>query len=149
MEHPTQPVSLTNLNAPTYCLLPDLPVGGRLSSFLSEWREVTSDKWLLDIVQNGLKLNLFCPTLPSFSHIVKTSFPLAADKKAWFALNAFKPEIAKLQADDYLEQVSRQALEDPTRLSVRKTPAAVAHRYRMASLGPLFGRPSANVLLPD
>ena len=58
-------------------------------------------------------------------------------------------KMAKMQADSYLEQVSRQALEDPTRLSVRKIPAAVARRYSMASLGPLFSRPSTNALLPN
>ena len=57
-------------------------------------------------------------------------------QKAWFALDAFKPEMAKMQADGYLEQVSRQALEDPTRLSVRKIPTAVARWYSTAPVRP-------------
>ena len=33
------------------------PVGGRLSLFLDGWKKVTSDRWILSIVQQGLKLS--------------------------------------------------------------------------------------------
>ncbi len=41
----------------TYCLRPDLPVGGRLLHFLPAWKEFTTDPWVLSIVQNGYALS--------------------------------------------------------------------------------------------
>ncbi|XP_069142249.1 uncharacterized protein [Argopecten irradians] len=37
---------------------PDLPVGGRLSFFLSEWKEITEDTWALSVVKEGLGIPL-------------------------------------------------------------------------------------------
>ena len=35
--------------------VPCLPVGGRLQAFVQNWTEVTKDKWILQVVQEGLK----------------------------------------------------------------------------------------------
>ncbi len=43
---------------PTYCLRPDLPVGGRLQQFLPAWQEFTADPWVLSIVRDGYALNM-------------------------------------------------------------------------------------------
>ena len=46
--------------AGTECLVvrPEIPVGGRLTQFLNNWREVTSDKWVLEVVEKGLTIDL-------------------------------------------------------------------------------------------
>ena len=36
--------------------LPDVPVGGRLSLFLKEWRSITNDTWTLSIIEEGYSL---------------------------------------------------------------------------------------------
>ena len=35
---------------------PDIPVGGRLAHFVEQWEELTDNKWVLSIVQNGFKI---------------------------------------------------------------------------------------------
>ena len=30
---------------------PEIPVGGRLSLFMNEWKKITNDKWVLEIIQ--------------------------------------------------------------------------------------------------
>ncbi|VDI40872.1 Hypothetical predicted protein [Mytilus galloprovincialis] len=37
-------------------LLPEIPVGGRLSLFLKEWTKITNDQWVLSIIKEGYKL---------------------------------------------------------------------------------------------
>ena len=37
-------------------LRPSVPVGGRLFLFLTEWKTITQDKYILNIVQSGLKI---------------------------------------------------------------------------------------------
>ena len=51
-------VILRNPDSPIFCLKPHLPVAGRLCHFVPFWRQVTSDPWVLDIVQNGCSLEL-------------------------------------------------------------------------------------------
>ncbi|XP_021346948.1 uncharacterized protein LOC110446233 [Mizuhopecten yessoensis] len=38
--------------------LPDLPVGGRLSHFVPQWKEITPDSWALGVVSKGLCIPL-------------------------------------------------------------------------------------------
>ena len=47
-----------------------LPVGGRLKHFLKQWKEITSDKWVLDVISKGLSLN-FKGSLPPLSSVPK------------------------------------------------------------------------------
>lgn len=61
-------------NAIRSCLRPDLPVGGRLPHFLDKWREVTSDRWVLDVVEQGLVID-FVGVPPKFNGIRETSMP--------------------------------------------------------------------------
>ena len=35
---------------------PDIPVGGRLAHFVEQWEELTDNKWILYIFQNGFKI---------------------------------------------------------------------------------------------
>ena len=35
---------------------PDIPVGGRLAYFVEQWEELTDNKWVLSIIQNGFKI---------------------------------------------------------------------------------------------
>ena len=42
---------------------PDIPVGGRLAHFVEQWEELTDNKWVLSIVQNGFKIP-FSSVLP-------------------------------------------------------------------------------------
>ncbi|VDI64057.1 Hypothetical predicted protein, partial [Mytilus galloprovincialis] len=37
-------------------LLPEIPVGGRLSLFLKEWTKITNDQWVLSYIKEGYKL---------------------------------------------------------------------------------------------
>ena len=56
----------------TVCLAvrPDLPVGGRLSHFVDKWRQVTTDKWVLEVVDRGLAIDLL--ETPPFQGILFT-----------------------------------------------------------------------------
>ena len=45
-------------------------VGGRLTLFLSEWKKITSDKWVLDTIENGYKLKFI--EIPHFLGIKPT-----------------------------------------------------------------------------
>ena len=64
--------------AGTQCLVvrSDLPVGGRLTHFLAEWRSVTSDKWVLEIIEKGLTIDL--ESAPPFRGLVATRPPAHA-----------------------------------------------------------------------
>jgi hypothetical protein len=53
----------------------DLTVWGRLKHFVSEWEKITSDKWVLDTVGEGLKLKF--KSLPPLS---KTPKPVSLPK---------------------------------------------------------------------
>jgi hypothetical protein len=41
--------------------LPNVPVSGRLSHFLSFWRTLTSDRWILEVVAQGYSLEILSP----------------------------------------------------------------------------------------
>ena len=51
-------------------LVPDLPVGGRLSAFADFWADLTQDQWVLDLVRGGYKLEL--NSVPPFNGLVTT-----------------------------------------------------------------------------
>ena len=53
--------------------IPDLPVAGRLSRFLPFWRTLTTDKWVLEVVAQGLSLEILSP--PPFNGLVTTNPP--------------------------------------------------------------------------
>ena len=42
----------------------EIPVGGRLTHFLTEWESITSDKWVLDLIREDYKLEFI--QKPSF-----------------------------------------------------------------------------------
>ena len=45
----------------TYCLKPQVPVGGRLSLFLPFWQSITTDQWVLQVVKHGYRLEFESP----------------------------------------------------------------------------------------
>ena len=47
---------LQSLPELVYSLLPHVPVAGRLTRFLPFWRQVTSDPWVLSVVEHGYRL---------------------------------------------------------------------------------------------
>jgi hypothetical protein len=47
---------IENDSVSTIAKFPEIPVGGRLSHFFAEWQKITNDQWVLDIIQNGYKL---------------------------------------------------------------------------------------------
>ena len=47
---------------------PKIPVGGRLTHFLKDWEQITQDKWVLEIVKQGYKLEF--KTIPVFNGII-------------------------------------------------------------------------------
>ena len=67
-----KPVSLNLQNFLTP--KPEVPVGGRLAHFLPEWQSVTSDKWVLEVIQHGYALE-FADMPPRFSGIRRTKMP--------------------------------------------------------------------------
>ena len=47
-----------SLQGDRHALLPDLPLGGRLTRFVDFWSKITSDQWVLSVIRNGYKLDL-------------------------------------------------------------------------------------------
>ena len=52
---------------------PEIPVGGSLSLFMNVWKKITDDKWVLEIVQKGYKLEFL--KKPAFRGIKHTRVP--------------------------------------------------------------------------
>ena len=52
---------------------PEIPVGGRLAHFLPEWEKITSDKWVLEVIREGYKLEFL--EKPPFLGIKPTNVP--------------------------------------------------------------------------
>ena len=64
---------LLNDNVSIVARCPEIPVGGRLTHFLTEWESITSDKWVLDLIREGYKLEFI--RKPSFRGIKETVVP--------------------------------------------------------------------------
>ena len=45
--------------------LPQIPVGGRLTLFLDNWKKITSDQWVLSVIKEGYKLEFLSIPLPT------------------------------------------------------------------------------------
>ena len=50
----------------------NLPVGGRISEYIEGWKKITSDKWVLSVIQEGLKLSFH--SIPKQEGIKITKF---------------------------------------------------------------------------
>ena len=57
-------------NVSTVARCPEIPVEGRLSHFLTEWENITSDKWVLELIREGYKLEFM--RKPPFRGIKET-----------------------------------------------------------------------------
>ena len=64
---------LLNDNVSIVARCPEIPVGGRLTHFLTEWESITSDKWVLDLIREGYKLEFI--RKPSFRGIKEAVVP--------------------------------------------------------------------------
>ena len=58
----------------------------------------------------------------------KVDAPISTPTRPLFALDAIKPELPKLKADEFLEEIARKALVDPTRVTSRRIPPSVSKR---------------------
>jgi ribonuclease HI len=54
-------------------LRPQIPVGGRLRYFLTNWKKITTDQWVLSLIKEGYKMEF--QNIPPFSGIKTTSIP--------------------------------------------------------------------------
>ena len=64
---------LLNDNVSIVARCPEIPVGGLLTHFLTEWESITSDKWVLDLIGEGYKLEFI--RKPSFRGKKDTVIP--------------------------------------------------------------------------
>ena len=62
-----------------HCLLPQLPVGGRLTHFVSEWEAVCTNPWVLSTLRDG-HLPLWKQEPPVFSGVRHTKVPESPEK---------------------------------------------------------------------
>ena len=77
-------------------MCPEIPVGGRLSHFLQNWQNITTDKWILSIIKSGYKLEFF--QKPYWTGIKKT---IVAPEN----LDTFETEINTLVEKNVIEKV--------------------------------------------
>ncbi|XP_021365668.1 uncharacterized protein LOC110458334 [Mizuhopecten yessoensis] len=80
---------------------PDLPVGGRLSAFFPQWKEITQDSWALSIVAEGLSIPLLREPPLTAEPIF---FPPPVDLEKALAV---RREIATLVEKSAVEEVPR------------------------------------------
>ena len=64
---------LNNDKVSVIAKFPQIPVGGRLSHFYENWKQITSDLWVLDLIQKGYKLEF--EEFPPFLGIKHTKVP--------------------------------------------------------------------------
>ena len=64
---------LLNDNVSIVARCQEIPVGGCLTHFLTDWESITSDKWVLDMIWEGYKLEFI--RKPSFRGIKETVIP--------------------------------------------------------------------------
>ena len=74
-----------------------MPVGGRLSAFLGGWKKITSDQWILGIIQRGLKLSF--QSMPEQRGVRVTRFGSLEQN------NIVKKEIQELLEKQAIERV--------------------------------------------
>ena len=77
-------------------MCPEIPVGGRLTKFLQNWEQITTDKWVLSIIKEGYKLEF--NQKPSWTGIKKT---IIFQEN----LDIFMEEINTLLEKDVIEKV--------------------------------------------
>ena len=80
------------------------PVGGRLTAFLDGWKKITSDQWILGIIQKGLKLSF--QTIPEQRGVRVTRFGSREQNK-----------VVKKEIQELLEKLT---IEKNTRLPSRE-----------------------------
>ena len=89
---------LLDQRRPCFCLLPSVPVAGRLQKFSSFWERLTSDPWILEIVHQGYKLELLYPDSPPRFSGIKVTWDHTGD-------TVLADEVAELCAKSAIERV--------------------------------------------
>lgn len=89
---------LQNDNVSIVAKCPEIPVGGRLTHFLTEWKSVTSDKWVLELIQDGYKLEFI--QKPPFRGIKATVVPISQR-------DSIAKEIESLLSKNAIERVQK------------------------------------------
>ena len=69
----------TVVSGDIHCLLPNVPVGGRLSLFLTEWERASGNPWVLSTLMEG-HLPRWKHGPPSFTGIRCTPVPSSQEK---------------------------------------------------------------------
>ena len=59
---------------------PHIPVGGRLCHFLEEWKAITSDQWVLEVIEHGYSLE-FMQQPPPPTGVRPTRLPSEQQKE--------------------------------------------------------------------
>ena len=85
----------------TFCERPHIPVGGRLTLFLSEWEKVTSNPWVISTLRDGHHPQ-WKSTPPPFRGIRRTPVPVDPVKR-----ESLRSEIQSLLDKSAIEVVSR------------------------------------------
>ena len=81
---------------------PPLPVGGRISAFAEEWGRITSDRWVLDTVSEGYRLEFTSPP-PQTPAFRETKIPSDPDQR-----QALLAEVQQLQEKAAIQRVPPQ-----------------------------------------
>jgi hypothetical protein len=92
---------LNNDHVSTLARFPQIPVGGRISLFVENWKKITTDKWVLDVVQNGYKLEFL--KIPHFLGIKQTKVPFDQE-------NLIQKEIEELLLKNAIEIVDKSQI---------------------------------------
>ena len=85
------------------CKAPEIPVGGRLTQFLDEWKMITSDKWVLAVIENGLALEFI--SKPPCTGIIETRASVQH-------LDILQKEVKKLLEKNAIEPVPVQEINE-------------------------------------
>ena len=83
--------------------LPQIPVGGRLTLFLDNWKKITSDQWVLSVIKEGYKLEFLSIPLPR--RVRPTVIPVLDQE-------LISQEIDSLLQKDCMEKVNAQNAQD-------------------------------------
>ena len=80
------------------CLLPDVPVGGRISKFVNFWKKNVTDNWVVSIVEKGYSLEF--KSIPPVSKVRQTKISSPQQ------LEVLKSEVSDLLIKDAIEPLA-------------------------------------------
>jgi ribonuclease HI len=98
------------------CLRPEIPVGGRLRFFADHWDRITDDRWVLDTIRHGYKLEF--QEIPNFNGIRKTVVP---KEKLHFLLQEVEELLQKQAVEEVPQTEINQGFYSTLFLVPKKT----------------------------